>query len=199
MSSDQRQTAWDSSWEVEFPAADRDHLLLALVVRDLVHGTSVDLELESSEATIEVDYLAGDESGGDVYNLLLTAHVTGPECPEALQALTEEVLGQFVAEAEEIVTQSELIASETLASVEFRVVPEDEERWDLVVPDWLAPDGAEVPFGFRSLLTTTGCLWPDDFDLDAHGRVVLVPFGDEVHLYGVPAPPEEDGTLPVIG
>ena len=67
-------------------------------------------------------------------------------------------------------------------------MPEDQERWDLVAPDWLAPDGAEVPFGFRSFDAKSGEVWPDNEVLDAHGRVVLVPDGDEILVFGIPAP-----------
>ena len=75
-------------------------------------------------------------------------------------------------------------------------VPEDEERWDLVAPDWLAPDGAEVPFGFRSFAADSGESWPGNDLLDAHGRVILVPAGDEIVAFGIPAPEgwgEEEG------
>ncbi len=60
------------------------------------------------------------------------------------------------------------------------MVPEDEERWDLVIPDWLAPDDAEVPFGFRSFDKVSGEPVPDNAAFDAHGRVIAVPFGDQV-------------------
>ena len=35
---------WETGWEVGFPAANADEMLLALVVRDLVHGASFDVE-----------------------------------------------------------------------------------------------------------------------------------------------------------
>jgi hypothetical protein len=85
--------------------------------------------------------------------------------------------------------------------LEFRVVPEEEERWDLVTPDWLAPDGAEVPFGFRPFDSSKNEPWPANDVLDAHGRVVLVPEGDDLLVFGIPAPEgwgEEEGEgLPV--
>ncbi len=198
MSPKAESTTWESSWEVEFPASEREHLLVALVVRDLVHGMSIDLELADSDSLLAVDYLAGDEGGEGEYKLLLTASVAGPESPDSLQKLTESVLDELIVEAEDLVQKSELIASEPLEALEFRTVSEEEERWDLVVPDWLAPDGAEVPFGFRPMLVATGSPWPSDVELGAHGRVVLVPYGDTAHLYGIPVTADEDGELPVV-
>jgi hypothetical protein len=96
------------------------------------------------------------------------------------------------------------LGTATLDELRFVAVAEEDERWDLVVPDWLAPDGAEVPFGFRPELISTGERWPTDSELDAHGRVVLVPHDGVVHLYGVPAPIGDgpgvpsSGSLPVI-
>jgi hypothetical protein len=198
MNPDDTASSWETSWEIEFPAADRQHLLHALVVRDLVHGISVDLDLEKTQSILAVDYLAGDDHAGGVYHLLLVADATGPVHAEALQALTEEVLEELVVEAEHLVARCELLDSMSLDEVVFQQVQEDEERWDLVVPDWLAPDGAEVPFGFRSVISATGSHWPSDAQLDAHGRVVLVPHQGVAHLYGIPFPVDGDGELPVI-
>jgi hypothetical protein len=188
--------SWEATWQVDFPAADREQLLLSLVVRDLVHGASFDVELDERGAMIEVDYLAGDEQQHDVYRLLVTARVHGPEDRESLQRLTEEVLEELIAEAERSVEVCQRLGSLAVDSLTFEVVPEDEERWDLVIPDWLAPDGAEVPFGFRSVVTETMARWPSDALLDAHGRVVLVPHEGMAYLYAIPAP-TDDG-LPVV-
>ena len=79
-----------------------------------------------------------------------------------------------------------------LNQVRFDVVPEDEERWDLVIPDWLAPDDAEVPFGFRSFDSASGEPVPDNAALDAQGRVIAVPFEDKILFFGIPAPEEHD-------
>ena len=120
-----------------------------------------------------------------------------------VQAFTEQMLDDLVAEAERLVAQKAELGSRPSAELEFRSVPEDEERWDLVTPDWLAPDGAEVPFGFRSFEAGSGESWPANDLLDAHGRVILVPVGDEVTAFGIPAPEgwgeedEEGGGLPV--
>jgi hypothetical protein len=168
---------WEASWEVAFPATSPEELLLALVVRDLLHGDSVDLELdeEGSNQVLAVDYLAGDEEQEDGYRLLVTARVEGTEAREALQQLTERLLEQLVDEAEALVDRRQLLETVDLGALAFVPVPEEEERWDLVVPDWLAPDGAEVPFG----------------------RLVVVPHAGSAHLYAIPAP-VGDESLPVI-
>jgi hypothetical protein len=181
--------SWETGWEVGFPASNADELLLALVVRDLVHGASFDVEAVEDGTELALDFLAGDELQDQTYQLLLSAEIAGTENREMVQAFTEQMLEDLVAEAEELV---------------FKSVPEDQERWDLVAPDWLAPDGAEVPFGFRSFVAESGEVWPGNDVLDAHGRVVLVPDGDEILVFGIPAPEgwgeegEEEGEgLPV--
>lgn len=195
-------TAWEATWEVAFPASSPEHRLLGLVVRDLLHGSSFDLEIGDGE--LAVDYFAGDEEDDGSYRLLVTARVEGPRDRAALQQLTEGVLEQLVADAEALVSRCQHLGSMALAELRFVAVPEQDERWDLVVPDWLAPDGAEVPFGFRPELASTGEPWPTDSELDAHGRVVVVPHEDTVHIYAVPAPTGTesgtsiDGSLPVI-
>ncbi|MCU0233643.1 MAG: hypothetical protein MUE90_06380 [Thermoanaerobaculales bacterium] len=182
--------AWEAGWEIGFPAQSVEELLLALVVRDLVHGSSYDVEATESGAELALDFLAGDELEGDTYQLLLTAEVSGTEDRDLVASFAEEMLEGLVDEAQELVAQSEALGSRPLSELEFRAVPEDEERWDLVVPDWLAPEDAVVPFGFRAFLGAAGAPWPDDRLLDGHGRVVLVPFGGRAHAFGVPAPAE---------
>ncbi len=194
---------WETGWEVGFPATNANELLLALVVRDLVHGASFDVEAVEDGAELAFDFLAGDELQEETYQLLLSAEITGTENREMVQAFTEQMLEDLMAEAEELVAQREELGTQALVELEFRAVPEDEERWDLVAPDWLAPDGAEVPFGFRSYEVDGGEPWPSDQVLDDHGRVVLVPFGDEVLAFGIPAPAgwgeeeDEDEGLPI--
>jgi len=182
--------SWETGWQVGFPAAEVDQLLLALVVRDLVHGASFDVEAVEDGTELALDFLAGDELEGEEYQLLLSAEIAGTENREMVQAFTEQMLDDLVAEGEELVAQKQELGSRPLAELVFDSVPEDEERWDLVIPDWLAPDGAEVPFGFRSFDGTTKAAWPDNEALDGHGRIVLVPFDGNVHLVGIPAPAE---------
>jgi hypothetical protein len=179
---------WETGWEVGFPASNADELLLALVVRDLVHGASFDVEAVEDGSELALDFLAGDELQDQTYQLLLSAEIGGTENRELVQAFTEQMLEDLVAEAEDLVAQRQELGSRSSAELVFRGVPEDEERWDLVAPDWLAPDGAEVPFGFRSFDAGSGEVWPSNEVLDAHGRVVLVPAGDEILVFGIPAP-----------
>jgi hypothetical protein len=188
--------AWETGWEVGFPASNADELLLALVVRDLVHGASFDVEAVEDGTELALDFLAGDELQDQTYQLLLSAEIAGTENREMVQAFTEQMLEDLVAEAEELVAQRQELGSRPSAELVFQSVPEDQERWDLVAPDWLAPDGAEVPFGFRSFDAATGDVWPANDVLDAHGRVMLVPAGDEILVFGIPAPEgwgEEEG------
>ena len=179
---------WETGWEVGLPASSTDELLLALVVRDLVHGASFDVEAVEDGSELALDFLAGDELQDDTYQLLLSAEVGGTENRELVQAFTEQMLEDLVGEAEELVAQRLELSSRPAVEVMYRAVPEDEERWDLVVPDWLAPDGAEVPFGYRSFVADSGECWPSDDLLDAHGRVILVPAGNSIVLFGIPAP-----------
>ena len=72
------------------------------------------------------------------------------------------------------------------------------------VPDWFAPDGAIVPFGFRPRLKAESRAWPDNEALDLAGRIVLVPVASELLLLSIPNPGLEgieDGgkELPVLG
>lgn len=183
-------TTWNTGWEIEFPAETADEILLALVVRDLVHGASFDVEAEETGAEFAVDYTAGDELEDGSYRLLLMAEVEGPEDAALLAAFTEQALEELLEEAEALVAERKDLNDVPLSSVRFEVVPEDEERWDLIVPDWLAPDGAEVPFGFRGFDADSGEPVPDNTTLDAHGRVIAYGFGDRLLMVAIPAPAE---------
>lgn len=183
---------WNTGWEIEFPATNADEILLALAVRDLIHGASFDVEAEETGAEFAVDYTAGDELEDGEYRLLLMAEVDGPEDAALLQAFTEQALDELIEEAEAAIAQRSEVLEMPLKQLRFVVVPEDEERWDLVIPDWLAPDGADVPFGFRSFDAASGEPVPDNAALDAHGRVIAVPFEGKVVFVGIPAPEEHD-------
>jgi hypothetical protein len=106
--------------------------------------------------------------------------------------LTEQIVDEIIAEAEALVADRSEVGSVALDDLEFLGVPEEAERWDLVVPDWLAPDGAEVPFGFRPFRADDGVPWPDDALLDVHGRVILVDHDGTVRLFAIAAPNDED-------
>jgi len=185
------ELTWEAAWEVEFPASSPEELALALVVRDLLHGTSFDIEGADGGADLALDYIAGDELEGTTYRLLVTAEATGSSDADVVRDVTERLLDQLVDEAETLLEQRAVLAVEKAGALGFRSVPEDQERWDLVVPDWLAPDGAEVPFGFRPVLLGSGRPWPTDEQLDGHGRIVVVPFGGELQLIAIPSPPDE--------
>ncbi len=205
MTESNNDDSWEASWEVEFPATNREELLLAMVVRDLLHGASFDVEAAAPRGgDLALDYAAGDEIDGQGYILLVTVDVTGPREHETVQEVTEQLLEQLVDEAEELVGQRQPLGTAPLDEVVFRAIPEEEERWDLVVADWLAPDGAAVPFGFRPFEGKSGDPWPANRDLDSHGRIVAVPFAGQLHLFAIPAPvadTEDDpapGALPVL-
>lgn len=183
---------WNTGWEIGFPAQTADEILLALVVRDLIHGASFDVESEETGAEFAVDYTAGDELEDGSYHLLLMAEVEGSEDAALVQSFTEQAIEELLEEAEALVAQRTPLPTLSADRVRFEAVPEDEERWDLVIPDWLAPDDAEVPFGFRGFDTTSGEPVPDNATLDAHGRVVAVPFEGQLFLVGIPAPEEHD-------
>jgi hypothetical protein len=161
-----------------------------------VHGSSFDVESVEDGSELALDFLAGDELQDQTYQLLLSAEVGGTKNREMVQAFTEQMLEDLVAEAGDLVSNRQELGSRPSEELIFRSVAEHEERWDLVTPDWLAPDGAEVPFGFRSFDTASGEAWPSNEDLDAHGRIVLVPAGDRIHAFGIPAPAgwDEDDT-----
>lgn len=182
--------SWTTGWEIEFPAGEADERLLALVVRDLAHGASFDVEAEDSDAEFAVDYTAGDELDGGTYRLLLVAEIEGPEDAALVQAFTEQALEELLEEAEDLLSHKAPLGDLAIGDACFEVVPEDEERWDLIIPDWLAPDGAEVPFGFRVFHRETGDPIPDNATLDAHGRVLAVPFDNRLLLVAIPAPVE---------
>jgi hypothetical protein len=185
-------TKWNTGWAIEFPATKADEILVALVVRDLIHGASYDVEAEETGDEFEVDYTAGDELEDGRYRLLLMAEIDGPEKAELLQAFTEYTLEEVLEEAEALIEKRTDVGDVAISDLRFEAVSEDDERWDLVIPDWLAPDGAEVPFGFRSFAVESGDPLPDDPTLDAHGRVIMVPFDERVQLVAIPAPVDHD-------
>jgi len=185
-------STWEEGLALDLEGDSREGILFGLLVKDMLHGSSYDVEVEEPEAAFTVDYMCGDEQEGDVYRLLIVAEVEGPEEHDLVRQFTEEVLAELSDEALELMEGAQELGTQTGEGVEFRPVPEDDERWDLVTPDWMAPDGAEVPFGFRSFLTTTGEAWPEDAVLDGHGRVVVVPFGGTTYLFGIELPHEQE-------
>jgi len=182
---------WEAFWELELPATTSEELLRALVMRDLLHGSSYDVEIDEDGTELAVDFEAGDELGESVYRLLISATANGQEDHDVLREVTEQILADLADEATTLTGQRKELGSLPADQLVFRKVEEDQERWDLVCPDWLAPEGVEVPFGFRAYMVEDEAAWPDDALLDSHGRVVVVPDGDSYHLFGIPAPAQE--------
>jgi hypothetical protein len=67
------------------------------------------------------------------------AEATGAADSDLVRDVTERLLDQLVDEAESLIEQRAVLGVEKAEALGFRSVPEDQERWDLVVPDWLAP------------------------------------------------------------
>ena len=177
---------WLASFEVAFPASTVEELLLALVVRDMVYGTSFDVETEDGGQAFQVDVTASEEIDAENYQLLVEAEIRGVEDKETASAFLQQILEEAVDDAERLVEQRidfDVVGADELA---VRVVPEEEERWDLVLPDWLAPEGAEVPFGFRSFRKDSNQPYPNNADLDGAGRIVMVPFGGRFSMFAIP-------------
>jgi len=178
---------YEVAWELDFPVGKPEELLLALVVKDLLHGASFDVEVDEGGEIVEVDLYSGDELD-ESYRLLIAAEVQGADARETLQQFIESILEESVDEAADLVARGEQLDKMPLDRLVFEPVEEDAERWDLVIPDWLAPDGAEVPFGFRPYLREDGTPWPANALIDGHGRILAVPWKGELLLYGIPAP-----------
>ena len=70
--------------------------------------------------------------------------------------------------------------------IHFERVSEDAEKPQLIIPEWLAPDEVDLPWGFRSF-DSGGKAWPEDELLEAHDRLVVVPFKEELRVYSLPA------------
>lgn len=185
---------WEESMALDLEWSSHKDVLFGLLVKDLLNGGAYDVEVEEPAVSFSADYLCGDELEDDVYRLLIVAEVEGPENHDLIRQFTEELLEELMEEARQLAEGAEDLGSVGHAKVIFQPVPEDDERWDLIVPDWLAPDGAEVPFGFRPYLAADQRPWPGDDVLDAHGRVVIVPFSDELHLFGTPMSEEAEAT-----
>jgi len=178
---------WLASFEVDFPASTVEELLLALVARDAVYGTSFDVETEDGEQTFQVDITASEEIDAEKYQLLVEAEIRGFEAPETARAFLEQILEEALDEAEGLVEQRKEFGNVAASELEMRAVPEDDERWDLVIPDWLAPEGSEVPFGFRAFRLDSDEPFPSNADLDAAGRIIMVPFGGQFSLFAIPS------------
>jgi hypothetical protein len=182
----------EHEWELELPAATADQLLAALTTRDRLYGHSITLEPEENAAKAVDVWLASVESLEESkYRLGVYAEITGPkEYLEAARDALEDIVSEQVEAAAAEAGEATLIERRPASEVQFRKVSEDDEKPQLVIPEWLAPGEIDVPWGFRGY-DAKGKPWPDDDTVLAHDRLVLIPFKGELLLYALP-PLEED-------
>ncbi|MCS7183494.1 MAG: hypothetical protein NZ869_10350, partial [Thermoanaerobaculum sp.] len=81
--------------------------------------------------------------------------------------------------------QAQLLDRKPTGEVVFAVVGEEDEKQQLILPEWLAPESADLPWGFQPF-TKNGEPWPSSEVLSAHERLVVVPFKGEYLLYALP-------------
>ena len=72
--------SWETGWEVGFPASNVDELLLALVVRDLVHGASFDVEAVEDGTEIAAPLFKKAEELGIIVTIHTGAGDYGKGC-----------------------------------------------------------------------------------------------------------------------
>ena len=188
-------TTIEHEWEVELPAGTPEQLLAALAARDRLFGQSISLEPEEDEKnTVEVWIGTVEALEGETFKLSIYAELTGPkQYLEAAEEALEDIVGEQIEAAAVEAEQAKLLGRRPAAEVSFRRVGEDDERSELVIPEWLAPEGEEVelPMGFRGY-DSKGKPWPTDAELSKHERVVVLPVKDELLLYALPPIEEED-------
>jgi hypothetical protein len=177
----------EHEWSVELPAATAEQLLAALAARDLLFGQTITLEPEDEpKKAVEVWLGTSEELVEEKYFLGIYAELTGPgEYLEAARDALEDIVAEQLEAAASEAASATLVERRPLAEVQFSKVAEDEEIPQLIIPEWLAPADAELPWGFRGF-TTPGGEWPPDEVLKRHERLALVPFHDEVLVYALP-------------
>jgi len=182
--------------ELPLPAASVDELVKALVIRDELHGSTFEVEVEGSGQEFDVDLMMTDELDDEngVYLALVEVEVDGDVDEETLGAFLTEIIDETAAQAAALVEQQREIAVYERKEIVFRAVESGRERWDLVIPDWLAPEDAVVPYGFRSFLAASGTAYPDDARLEAAGRILVIPMKGKIHFIEVPLPEESSCT-----
>ncbi len=186
-------TKLEHEWELELPAATADQLLAALTTRDRLYGQTITLESEDDETKGVEVWLASVESlEANKYKLGLYAELTGPkEFLDAARDTVEDIVSEQVEAAAAEAGEATLLEKKPVAEIEFRKVSEDDERPQLVIPEWLAPGEVDVPWGFRAF-DTKGRPWPGEEVLSAHDRLVIIPFGGDLLLYALPPIEDED-------
>lgn len=186
-------TTIEHEWAIELPATSPDEILTALAARDRVFGQSITLEAEEDEANaVEVWLGTADALAGEKFQLAVYADLEGPEeYLEAAVVAVEDVVHELIEAATEDVAGALLLARRPAEEIEFRAVGVEDERPQIIIPEWLSPvEELDLPWSFRSF-TKAGEAWPDDAVLAEHARVAVVPFGDELLLYALPAVPDE--------
>ncbi|MCU0292154.1 MAG: hypothetical protein MUF10_09230 [Thermoanaerobaculaceae bacterium] len=184
----------EHEWEVELPAGTPEQLLVALAARDRLFGQSVSLEPEDdAQNTVEVWFGAAEALEGDTFHLAIYAELSGAQqYLEAARDALEDIVGEQLEAAAVEAAEAKLLGSRPAKEVEFKAVKDDDQRPQLIIPEWLGPEGEEVemPWGFRAF-DAEGRSWPDDETIAANDRLVVLPVGDELRLYALP-PIEED-------
>ena len=184
----------EHEWAVELPAATPEQLLAALAARDRLFGYTIVLEPEE-DAKNSVEVWFGTVEALEEGNFVLSIHaeMTGPkQYLEAAQEALEDIVGEQIEEGATEVGEATVLARRPASEVTFRKVAEAEDAPQLVIPEWLLPqeDESELPIGFRPF-DAKGKAWPDDKTMAKHERIVVLPVGDELVLYALPA--IEDG------
>jgi len=184
----------EREWEFELPAGKPEELLAALAARDRLFGQTITMEPEEEPTkSVEVWFGTSDALDGTVYHLGVYAELSGAKeyleaAADALSEIVEDQIEAGVADAQ----AATLLERRAAGDIAFAAIPEEEERPQVVVPEWLAPEGAELPWGFRAV-DNSGAAWPTQETVERHGRLVVVPFGGEYLLYALPSLEEEEG------
>jgi len=183
----------EHEWELELPASSAEELLAALATRDRLFGQEISLEPEEDPAkAVDVWIGTSDALAEGVYHLAVYAELKGAkEFLEAAVNALQEVFEEQVKEGAADAAAARLLDRKATKEIEFRAVPEDDELPGLIVPEWLAPEGAELPWGFRPV-ASDGQPWPTRALLEEHSRVAVVPFEEEFLAYALPEIEEGD-------
>jgi hypothetical protein len=179
----------EHGWELRLPAGTPEQMLAVLAARDRLFGQTITHEAEEGSGdAVEAWFGTVEALDNDHVRLDVLAEVTGPsELLDAAVEALQDLLSELVSEGEQDAKEATLIGRRKAAEVRFvKVENEDDERPDLIVPTWLAPDiEIEVPWQLQPV-DRSGARWPGDGILGEHGRVFVVPSGDELLLYGLP-------------
>jgi len=178
--------------EIELPASTAEELLTALAGRDRLYR-DITLEPEDDlENPVEVMLNAVDDMDGETLLLTIYADLEGPEeYLEAAQEAIEDIVGTELSLAAEDAKQGAMLDRRPQGELKVEAVGEEEERLNLILPCWLAPEEVDTPWGFH-LVDADGREWPGPELLEAHPRLAVVPFKEEFLLFSLPEVPDED-------